>query len=317
MLAFLLERFNVGVIFVFSSHLNAFFDYLMIEKSASNLTIAGYKKDLQQFLDFVAAEYHLARENIAIDQLDHRTVRAYLAFLQSRGLSRATQARKLAALRSFTKYLCREGIIKNNPIAAVSTPKQDQRLPKFLYPLEMQLLMETPDIHTPLGSRDRAILETLYAAGLRVSELVGMNMKDIDMGEELITVMGKGSKERLIPLGRQDKEALWRYFKFRSLMLEKSQKNCEAVFLNKYAERLSSRSVRNIVNKYMEQASINQKISPHTMRHSFATHLLNAGADLRSVQELLGHVKLSTTQIYTHLTRDSIKEIHTNSLPRR
>lgn len=302
---------------MFSSHLNAFFNYLLIEKSASNLTISGYKKDLQQFLDFAAAKYHLAREDIEIEQLDHKTVREYLAFLQSRGLSRATLARKLAALRSFTKYLCREAILKYNPISAVSTPKQDHRLPKFLYPMEIQLLMETPDIHTPLGSRDRAILETLYAAGLRVGELVGMNIKDIDFEEELLRVMGKGSKERIVPLGRQAKEALLHYFNYRSRMLKQCQKSSEAVFLNKYAERLSSRSVRNIVDKYMEQSSLNQKISPHTMRHSFATHLLNAGADLRSVQELLGHVKLSTTQIYTHLTRDSIKEIHQNSLPRR
>ncbi|NLO21851.1 MAG: tyrosine recombinase XerC [Syntrophomonadaceae bacterium] len=317
MLAFFIDRINVGVIFVLSSHLIPFFNYLIIEKSASNLTISGYKKDLQQFLDFAAAKYHLAREDVEIEQLDHKTVREYLAFLQSRGLSRATLARKLASLRSFTKYLCREGILKHNPIATVSTPKQDHHLPKFLYPLEVQILMESPDIHTSLGSRDRAILETLYAAGLRVGELVGMNMKDIDFEEELLRVMGKGSKERIVPLGRQAKEALLHYFDYRSRMLKRCQKSSEAVFLNRYAERLSSRSVRNIINKYMEKASLNQKISPHTMRHSFATHLLNAGADLRSVQELLGHVKLSTTQIYTHLTRDSIKEIHKNSLPRR
>ncbi len=307
----------MGVIFVFSSHLNLFLNYLLIEKSLSQLTIAGYNKDLEQFLDFVAAGYDLAREDIGIEYLNHKIVREYLAFMQSRGLSRATLARKLASLRSFTKYLCREDLLSYNPIAAVSTPKQDHRLPKFLYPPEIRLLMETPDINTPLGSRDRAILETLYGAGLRVGELVGMDLKDIDWEEEMLRVMGKGSKERIVPLGSQAKASLLHYFDYRSRMLNQSRKRSEAVFLNKYAERLSSRSVRNIINKYTEKAALNQRISPHTMRHTFATHLLNAGADLRSVQELLGHVKLSTTQIYTHLTRDSIKEIHKNSLPRR
>lgn len=306
-----------GVIVVLSKHLNAFSDYLMIEKSASKLTISGYNKDLHQFLEFSASKYQVAWEEVESRHLDHRTAREYLAFLQSRGLSRATMARKLAALRSFTKYLCREGILGSNPIAAVSTPKQDQRLPKFLYPMEVQVLMDAPDVSTPLGSRDRAVMETLYAAGLRVSELVGMNIGDLDFDEGLVKVVGKGSKERIIPLGGKARESLLHYLKHRERMLNRQRKTSEAVFLNKYAERLSARSVRNIINKYMQQAAINQKISPHTMRHSFATHLLNAGADLRSVQELLGHVKLSTTQIYTHLTRESIKEIHKNSLPRR
>ncbi len=302
---------------MFIKYLDAFFNHLLIEKSASNLTISGYKHDLHQFIDFAAEKYNVAREDLKNEYVNHKTVRDYLACLQSNGLSRATMARKLAALRSYIKYLCREGVLDCNPIAAVSTPKQDKRLPKFLYPPEIQMLMEAPDIRTILGSRDRAIMETLYAAGLRVSELVGMDMKDIDFEEELLKVMGKGSKERIVPLGREAKKSLLHYMNQRARLLSRNKKTSEAVFLNKYAGRLSARSVRNIINKYMQETALTQQISPHTMRHSFATHLLNAGADLRSVQELLGHIKLSTTQIYTHLTRENIKEIHKNSLPRR
>ncbi len=302
---------------MFAKHLDDFFNHLLIEKNASNLTISGYKNDIHQFISFVADKYQVAWEDLEDQYVNHKTTRDYLAYLQSNGLSRATMARKLAALRSYTKYLCREGILDSNPIAAVSTPKQDKRLPKFLYPPEIQMLMEAPDITTTLGSRDRAIMETLYAAGLRVSELVGMDINDMDFEEEMIKVMGKGSKERIVPLGREAKKSLLHYMNHRARHLSRHKKSSSAVFLNKYAERLSARSVRNIINKYMQQAALTQQISPHTMRHSFATHLLNAGADLRSVQELLGHVKLSTTQIYTHLTRENIKQIHKNSLPRR
>lgn len=302
---------------MFAKHLDDFFNHLLIEKNASNLTISGYKNDIHQFISFVADKYQVAWEDLEDQYVNHKTTRDYLAYLQSNGLSRATMARKLAALRSYTKYLCREGILDSNPIAAVSTPKQDKRLPKFLYPPEIHMLMEAPDITTTLGSRDRAIMETLYAAGLRVSELVGMDIEDMDFEEEMIKVMGKGSKERILPLGREAKKSLLHYMNHRARHLSRHKKSSPAVFLNKYAERLSARSVRNIINKYMQQAALTQQISPHTMRHSFATHLLNAGADLRSVQELLGHVKLSTTQIYTHLTRENIKQIHKNSLPRR
>ncbi len=302
---------------MFVTYLDPFLNHLLVEKSASNLTISGYRHDLHQFFIFLADKYNVTWKDLEKEYVNHKTVRDYLAYLQSNGLSRATMARKLAALRSYIRYLCREGILDSNPIAAVSTPKQDKRLPKFLYPPEIQVLMDAPDIQTTLGSRDRAIMETLYAAGLRVSELVGMNVRDIDFEEELLKVMGKGSKERIIPLGREAKKSVLHYMNYRARLLSKNKKSSEAVFLNRNAERLSARSVRNIINKYMQQTALTQQISPHTMRHSFATHLLNAGADLRSVQELLGHVKLSTTQIYTHLTRENIKEIHKNSLPRR
>jgi len=299
-------------------HIEDFLTHLRVEKSASNLTLISYKTDLSQFFGFLSREYKIPMEQITADLFNHRTVREYLASMQDDGFSRSTMARKLAALRSFVRYLCREDILPGNPIANVSTPKQEKKLPRFLYPTEIELLLNAPDHNKPMGLRDRAILETLYATGVRVSELVGMNMGDIDWDEEYIKITGKGNKERLTPLGTKAKAALLNYANNgRPAILQKNQLNNEALFLNKFASRLSGRSVRNIINKYVNEVAINQKVSPHTLRHSFATHLLNGGADLRSVQELLGHVKLSTTQIYTHLTKEKIKTIYNESHPRR
>lgn len=299
-------------------HVEGFLTHLRVEKSASGLTITGYKTDLNQFFSFISVQYKIPVEEVSRELLNHRNVREYLAFLQVNGLSRSTTARKLASLRSFVKYLCREGVLEGNPIAAVATPKQDKRLPKFLYPREIELLINAPDISTPNGTRDKTILETLYATGLRVSELVGMDIKDIDFGEQIIKVRGKGNKERIVPFGSKAREALINYIETgRNKLLQNNGDSCQALFLNKYGNRLSQRSVRNILNKYVEDVALNQKISPHTLRHTFATHLLNGGSDLRTVQELLGHVKLSTTQIYTHLTRDNIKTIHNETHPRR
>ena len=292
-----------------------FLDYLRVEKSASTLTLISYRTDLGQFLSFLARQYSVSRQDISAELLNHKSVREYLAQLQEKGMSRSTMARKLAALRSFVRYLCRENVLRNNPIAAVSTPKQDKRLPKFLYPLEIQILMDAPDTSKPLGLRDKAILETLYAAGLRVSELVGLKVNDVYFDEELIKVFGKGSKERIVPLGSQALLSLNNYLQKGRPFLEKGKQ--EALFLNRLGTQLSDRSVRNIINKYVEEAALQQKVSPHTLRHSFATHLLNGGADLRSVQELLGHVKLSTTQIYTHLTTENIQQVYHETHPRR
>jgi integrase/recombinase XerC len=296
-------------------HVEGFLDYLRIEKSASTLTLVSYRTDLGQFLSFLARQYSVSRQDISAELLNHKSVREYLAQLQEKGMSRSTMARKLAALRSFVRYLCRENVLRNNPIAAVSTPKQDKRLPKFLYPLEIQILMDAPDTSKPLGLRDKAILETLYAAGLRVSELVGLKVNDVYFDEELIKVFGKGSKERIVPLGSQALLSLNNYLQKGRPFLEKGKQ--EALFLNRLGTQLSDRSVRNIINKYVEEAALQQKVSPHTLRNSFATHLLNGGADLRSVQELLGHVKLSTTQIYTHLTTENIQQVYHETHPRR
>lgn len=298
-------------------HIEGFLNHLKVEKSASSLTIISYRKDLQQYFDFLSQCNDLPKEEIPDEALNHKSVREYLASMQDDGLSKSTMARKLAALRSFVKYLCRENILAGNPIATVSTPRQEKKLPRFLYPMEVEILINAPDTSRPRGKRDKAILETLYCTGVRVSELAGMDMVDFDASEDFIMVRGKGDKERLVPVGSKAREALQAYIDLARPYILKNHQQTNALFINKYGTRLSARSVRNIINKYVEQLALNQKVSPHTLRHSFATHLLNAGADLRSVQELLGHVKLSTTQIYTHLTRDDIKKIYNRTHPRR
>lgn len=299
-------------------HIEDFLNHLRIEKNASNLTIISYRTDLHQFFDFLAQIYQMPAEKISTEILNHKAVREYLASMQDEGLSRATMARKLASLRSFVKFLCRENILTGNPIATVTTPRQEKRLPRFLYPEDIEALLNAPDVSKPLGKRDQAILETLYGTGVRVSELEGMDVSSLNSDDDFARVKGKGNKERLVPIGSKARQALDRYLKNgRPFLKGKNLSQEEALFLNKFGTRLSARSIRNIVNKYVKQVALNQKVSPHTLRHTFATHLLNAGADLRSVQELLGHVKLSTTQIYTHVTRDKIKTIHNNTHPRR
>ncbi len=298
-------------------HIDGFLDHMRVEKSASSLTLISYRTDLSQFFSFMADKYGTPKEEIPGELFNHKSVREYLAYLQQQGLSRATMARKLASLRSFVRYLCRENVLPGNPIAAVATPKQDKKLPRFLYPIEIEMLISAPDMSIA-GKRDRAILETLYATGIRVSELVGIDLKDMDLVSAIVKVKGKGNKERIVPLGRKAQESLIIYInEARSSFARKAPESSNALFLNKYGKRLSERSIRNIINKYVEEVALNQKVNPHMLRHSFATHLLNNGADLRSVQELLGHVKLSTTQIYTHLTRENIKNIHNETHPRR
>ena len=299
-------------------YVKTFLTHMRVEKTASQLTLISYRTDLDQFFQFIAEHEKLDIRDIPLSSINHRTVREYISNMQKREFRRSTIARKLAALRSFVKYLCRENVLAGNPIANVSTPKQEKRLPRFLYPMEIDILMDAPDIGKATGSRDKAILETLYSSGVRVSELVGINLSDLDFDEEMIKIRGKGNKERLAPLGRQARESMISYInRGRPYILKSKHTTDEALFLNKSGTRLSARSVRNIVNKYVEQIALNQKVSPHTLRHSFATHLLNGGADLRTVQELLGHVKLSTTQIYTHLTTDRLKSIHYETHPRR
>ncbi|MGE5381104.1 MAG: tyrosine recombinase XerC [Methylocystaceae bacterium] len=294
-----------------------FLNHMRVEKGASNMTIISYRTDLAQFFDFIAGLYRIQQQEIDVDQINHRSVREYLSHLQNMGLSRSTTARKLAALRSFIKFLCREEILPGNPIATVSTPKQEKKLPRFLYPAEVDILLNAPKSEEPLGNRDRAILELLYATGMRVSELVALDLRDIDTGDGFVKVYGKGSKERLIPMGEKALQAITIYVKQYRKQLGNGFHDPTALFLNRFGQRLTTRSVRNIINKYVEQVAINQKVSPHTLRHTFATHLLDGGADLRAVQEMLGHVKLSTTQVYTHLTRERLKTVHNNALPRR
>jgi integrase/recombinase XerC len=215
-------------------------------------------------------------------------------------------------------YLCREQVLEGNPIASVSTPKQEKKLPHFLYQPEIELLLSAPDVKDPIGARNKAMMELMYATGIRVGELVSLDLDDVDLNESFVKVFGKGSKERFVPMGTVAGQALAYYIDYkRGLLGGKNHQSTDALFLNRFGGRLSTRSVRNILNKYVEEVAISQKVSPHTLRHTFATHLLEGGADLRSVQEMLGHVKLSTTQVYTHLSREKLKSIHNNALPRR
>lgn len=298
-------------------YVDSFLNHMRVEKGASAMTIISYRTDLTQFFDFLAEQNQVSAQEITAELVNHRTVREYLSYLQDIGLSRSTTARKLAALRSYIKYLCREEVLKNNPIATVSTPKQEKKLPRFLYPTEIDMLLNAPPVDVPLGNRDRAILELLYATGMRVSELVALDLRDVDSTEGFVKVFGKGAKERLIPMGLTSQQAIADYANNYRNKLGGQEQDQQALFLNRFGQRLTARSVRNIINKYVELVAITQKVSPHTLRHTFATHLLDGGADLRAVQEMLGHVKLSTTQVYTHLTRERLKTVHNKALPRR
>jgi integrase/recombinase XerC len=293
-----------------------FMAYLKIEKNASPHTLAGYNHDLTEFACFLAEESSKDIDQADPVNVDYLTIRRFLAELQKRGINKATMARKVAALRSFYRFLARENLIKVNPMLHINTPKRDKKLPKFLYYPEIEALLNAPD-SSPLGQRDLALLETIYAGGLRVSELVGLNLKDLDFTLGYAKVYGKGGKERIAPLGSLALKALRSYIDCgRRDLAGKNKETENALFLNKFGTRLSGRSVRNIINKYVEQIALKKKISPHTLRHSFATHLLEGGADLRSVQELLGHVNMSTTQIYTHVTKGRMKAVYEKSHPR-
>jgi integrase/recombinase XerC len=298
-------------------HIDKFINYLKVEKNASGHTIINYAIDLKSFSAFLGEK--------DIGGIDHLALRRYLADMRSRNYSKRTIARKLASLRSFFKFLYREGYIKTNPITAISTPKLDKKLPKFLDVEKMVKLIQTPDEHSAAGLRDRAILETLYSTGIRVSELVGIDLDDVDFISGVIKVLGKGSKERIVPIGEPALAAIRKYINNRVKPVRRSPKGegggqgsrvKDAVFLNKSGRRLTDRSVRRIVDKYIRTCSIEEKISPHSFRHSFATHLLDRGADLRSVQELLGHMNLSTTQIYTHVTTKRLKSVYDKAHPR-
>jgi len=247
---------------------------------------------------------------------DANQIRAFLAFLHEREYSKATAARKLATLRSFYKFCLRRGFITTNPVATIRTPKQEKRLPKFLDVSQVQKLLTTPDDTTLLGARDRAMLETLYSTGVRVSELVALNVPDVDTTGESLRVRGKGRKERVAPIGPTAIAAIRKYLDLRAKDPRRANFDPEPLFVNKHGKRLSTRSVRRKLDKYLVMCGLDPSISPHTLRHTFATHMLNNGADLRSVQELLGHQSISTTQVYTHVTTAQLKKDYDESHPR-
>ncbi len=286
-------------------YIEKFINYLKVEKNSSPNTIINYRIDLESFAAFLG--------DIEIEKIDHLVLRRFLAEMRSKNYSKRTIARKLAALRTFFKFLYRENHIKSNPISAIATPKLEKKLPKFLDVEKAARLVESPSDKTVSGLRDRAILETLYSTGIRVSELVGLDANDVDFISGVAKVLGKGRKERMVPIGETAIAAIRRYLERRQ---ERKVKDADAVFLNKSGRRLKDRSVRRIVDKYIHACSIEEKISPHSLRHSFATHLLDRGADLRSVQELLGHMNLSTTQIYTHVTTERLKSVYDKAHPR-
>lgn len=284
-------------------YIEKFIRYLEIEKNYSKYTISNYRLDLEGFKRFLG--------NSALEKIDYLVLRKYLAILKEKNLKNRTVGRHLSTLRSFFKFLIREGYLKTNPIAGLSSPRQEKPLPLFLTEEEVTKLIGAVKLNNERGFRDRAVVETFYSTGIRVSELVGLNIEDIDFIGGIVKVMGKGKKERIVPIGDIALSAIRAYLERR-----KKEQEAKALFLNKSGKRITDRGVRNIIDKYIRIASIKQGVSPHTLRHSFATHLLNRGADLRSVQELLGHVNLSTTQIYTHLTTEKLKKVYDKAHPR-
>ncbi len=306
-------------------YIDKFLRYLEIEKGASPHTITSYLVDLRGLRDFLNDE--------PLESVDHLTLRKFLAHIKSHGYSKATMARKLASIRSFFKFLCRDGYLKSNPAKAMHSPKLDKKLPLFLGLDEMLKLLRAPSGDTLLELRDRAILETLYSTGIRVSELVGLSIEDVDFIGGVLKVYGKGKKERLAPIGDKALRAIRTYLDRRSLPVgggrkasafakatadspPKHEVRRRALFLDKSGRRLLGQNVRRIVAKYIHRLSLKENVSPHTLRHTFATHLLDRGADLRSVQELLGHLNLSTTQIYTHVTAERLKSVYNKTHPR-
>jgi integrase/recombinase XerC len=289
-----------------------FLDYLTYERNASVNTIEAYRDDLDSFVGFLCNDYYtLSREQLDLQRVDHLTVRAFLAYQARRKLARTSIARQLSALRSFFKYLMRESLVEVNPARMVATPKREKYLPSVMQPAEVALLIEQPDLSSNLGLRDRAFLELLYGSGLRISELVGIDIDDLELRARLVKVRGKGSKERIVPFGSKAEEAIRAWLAVREANDEE-----HGVFVNHRGARITTRSVRRLFDGYVRSASLRSGISPHTMRHSFATHLLNAGADLRGIQELLGHASLSTTQKYTHLNDWQLIEVYRKAHPR-
>jgi tyrosine recombinase XerD len=290
--------------------LDRYIVHLKVEKGASPYTVRNYSQEIEQFFDF------LEDEGVdSWDGVDRQVLRRYLLWLRKEGYVEASMARKLSELRSFCRYLLQEGLLPSNPFDLVSSPKVPKRLPRYLKAEEVEALLHAPDVSTPLGQRDRAILELLYAAGVRLSELVSLNLANLSLDTGQMVVWGKGGKERVVLLGVPAVRALQDYIRDgRAKLLRK--KTTDALFLNRFGGRLSRRSIGLILDKYSKLAGLWRKVTPHLLRHTFATHMLEGGAGLRVVQELLGHAQPTTTEIYTHVTPGRLREVYLKTHPR-
>ncbi len=309
-----------------------FLDFLRLNRNASDHTIEAYASDVSQYLAFTAHYLKKRQDALEPTDLDLGSLRGFLADLYRQGHARASVARKLSALRTFTRFLRREGWIENDPVALAVAPRREHKIPAHLSVDEMSRLLEMPDMDTPLGRRDRTILELFYASGLRLSELVGLDIEDVDLRSRMVRVMGKGAKERLVPFNGTTQAVLRRWYQDRAVLRVASsaaeppdaprragsrrRDAREPLFLNFRGSRLTGRSVQRLVSRYVSACSSRFGISPHALRHSFATHLLERGADLRTIQELLGHVQLSTTQRYTHVNAAQLLEVYQKAHPR-
>src|SRR3990167_1343279 len=294
-------------------YINKYLVHIEHDKNFSLQTLRAYRNDLNQYLSFLKTEGCCDLKDV-----NRLLLRKFLAFQKKHAYTKTTIARKFVTIRSLYKFLCREGILEFSPVENIRTPKLGKKLPKFMSINEVEAILKTPDTNTLSGLRDSAIMETLYSTGIRVSELVGLNITNVDFQNDAIKVRGKGKKERLQPIGKHALDAIQLYLDKRNTETKSHilTKNNNALFLNNRGGRLSVRSVARMIEKYIKKTGINLKISPHVFRHSFATHLLDRGADLRSVQELLGHANLSTTQIYTHITTEKLKQVYDRTHPR-
>ncbi|MDG2391422.1 MAG: tyrosine recombinase XerC [Planctomycetaceae bacterium] len=292
--------------------IDGFIRYLKIERNSSELTLKSYAEDLESLLEFFTDG--LGRVP-SPDEVTVSLLRAYVSYLHECEYARSTIARRLACLRSFFKYCSREELVETNPAKALRTPRAGRKLPHFLTTEQVNALLEAPPSDDPLGIRDRAMLEVMYSGGLRVAELVALNLDDWDRDADVLRVFGKGKKERVSPVGSFAAAALERWLSFRDPSPKGTASDQKAIFLNRFGKRLTTRSIGRMLEKHIKEAGLDSITSPHTLRHSFATHLLDGGADLRSVQELLGHKSLTTTQIYTHVSTKRLKETYEQSHP--
>ena len=302
-----------------TAHLKAFLQYLALNRNASAHTVRAYDSDLTQFLSYTAAAAGIKVRDLSPKQLDRLALRGFLGELHKQGKSRASAARKLAAVRTFLRYLRREELIDDDHGSLVATPKRDIRMPAHLSESEMSALLDAPSVATPFGRRDRAILELFYASGMRLSELAGLDVDDVNLSANMVRVLGKGGKERIVPFNKTAARALRTYWPDRELLVRvkaRGRRSRDPLFVNYLGGRLTVRSIDRLVRRYVAASSARLGISPHALRHSFATHLLQRGADLRVIQELLGHAKLSTTQRYTHVNSAQLLEVYQKAHPR-